>query len=323
MISIIIPFFNGENYIDSCIESLKKQTSQNFEAIFINDGSKDNNSSFYQEKCNCFQYICLKKNKGVSEARNIGIKHSNYNYVCFMDIDDEISINFVEKIEEHIKKSNFDILSFNYYKRIKNNIICETYFKDKESSINPNKLIMDIFKDKFFSSVWRFCFKKDFIKNIKFDNRLSLCEDLLFILNALNKKGKFYSINDFLYTYNYNEYSTVNRYDTKMLTKQFTMHKIISKYVMDNHLDIFNSNQFRTWHLKMYRFILKNSSNKQYNSFKLDCIFLFKIINNDDIYKRDKRNVDFVINLLLRKKYYILYILFKLNELKKKWRFHL
>ena len=98
LISIIIPVYNAEKYLDYCITSILKQTYRTFELILINDGSTDKSEEIclrYQQKDN---RICLisKTNEGVSSARNAGLCNSTGEYITFVDADDYLEHNYLE-----------------------------------------------------------------------------------------------------------------------------------------------------------------------------------------------------------------------------------
>lgn len=91
-ISIIIPFYNAEKYIDRCVKSLQKQTYENFEAIFIDDGSTDNSLGLVKKYKDCRFRVFHQENKGVSAARNLGLSKVTGKYIAFMDVDDELNL---------------------------------------------------------------------------------------------------------------------------------------------------------------------------------------------------------------------------------------
>ena len=111
LVSIIVPVYNSEKYLQNCYESIKKQTYQNIEIIFIDDGSVDNS---YQ-MCKNFQstdnrvIVKHQKNAGVSKARNNGILSANGDVILFIDADDIVDKNYVELLSEPILKEKYDI----------------------------------------------------------------------------------------------------------------------------------------------------------------------------------------------------------------------
>ena len=92
-ISIIVPVYNVENYLERCVESILKQTYTNFELLLINDGSTDRSLDIlkkYKEKYPEITKIIDKKNGGLSSARNAGIRDAKGEYLSFIDSDDII-----------------------------------------------------------------------------------------------------------------------------------------------------------------------------------------------------------------------------------------
>ena len=92
LVSIIIPVYNAEKYIKTCIDGIKRQTYSFFECFLINDGSKDRSEDLIKEKIegdDRFQYI-YQKNAGPSKARNAGINRAKGKYTIFIDADDRI-----------------------------------------------------------------------------------------------------------------------------------------------------------------------------------------------------------------------------------------
>ena len=107
-ISIIIHIYNASVYLKRCIDSVLKQTYQNFELILVNDGSNDDSGEIcqhYAEKNSNIKYIS-KNNGGVSSARNIGFEHSCGDFICFIDADDWLEPIYIEKLAEKIGGNN-------------------------------------------------------------------------------------------------------------------------------------------------------------------------------------------------------------------------
>ena len=108
MVSVIIPVYNVEKYIDECLKSVVSQTYKNIEVIIINDGSTDKSEEIirsYLDKYENITYI-YQQNKGVSEARNLGLKNATGDYVLFVDSDDYIHKSMIEKMYNNAKYIN-------------------------------------------------------------------------------------------------------------------------------------------------------------------------------------------------------------------------
>lgn len=111
LISVIIPVYNVEKYLEKCIDSVLKQTYSNLEIILVDDGSKDNSGKIcdeYAEKDNRIKVI-HKENGGLSDARNTGIKNSTGDYLSFLDGDDCLKLDFYEYLADLMKNEKYDI----------------------------------------------------------------------------------------------------------------------------------------------------------------------------------------------------------------------
>ena len=107
-VSIVVPVYNGEKYIDKCIQSLLKQTYKNIEIVVVNDGSTDSTQKVldkYKERL----ILINQDNHGHSYSRNVGINNSTGEFVCFVDSDDYVDPNFVLCLYESIIKNNSNI----------------------------------------------------------------------------------------------------------------------------------------------------------------------------------------------------------------------
>lgn len=112
LISIIVPVYNVENYIRECIDSILAQTMRSFELILVDDGSKDASGRICDEYADADDRIRVihKENGGLSSARNRGLDEAKGDYICFVDSDDAVSADYLEKLYAAIKKDNADIV---------------------------------------------------------------------------------------------------------------------------------------------------------------------------------------------------------------------
>lgn len=112
LISIIIPVYNVEKYLEECIESCINQTYKNIEIILINDGSTDKSLEICQKYANIDNRIIVKSipNSGVAHARNVGIGLSKGDYITFIDSDDFVDRNFCEVLLKPFLNKKIDIV---------------------------------------------------------------------------------------------------------------------------------------------------------------------------------------------------------------------
>lgn len=184
-ISIIVPIYNAERYLSKCIDHILSQTLSNFEVLLINDGSTDNSAQICENYANKDSRIKIiqKINGGVSSARNVGLRKSNGEWICFVDSDDCIEPNYLESFGI-IDDSVIDLYAQGY--RIidtdKTDIIkkpCdvgmfnpEEAFEILESSDILNSPVFKLYKR---SIIEKF--------NISFDENISYGEDHIFSLD--------------------------------------------------------------------------------------------------------------------------------------------
>ena len=114
-LSIIIPIYDVESYLKRCLDSIVNQNSNNIEVIMINDGSTDNGPIIAEQYSRQYEnfYLINQENKGLSGARNTGISASKGDYLWFVDSDDYIANDAVDKILDAIEVSNADIIATN------------------------------------------------------------------------------------------------------------------------------------------------------------------------------------------------------------------
>ena len=118
IISIIVPVYNTGKYLEKCLESIISQSLTNFEVICIDDGSTDNSYDIlttYKEKYNNFKII-YQENQGVAIARNNGLKYANGDYIIFIDSDDFITNDYLEKLYNESIITNADVVICNFYR---------------------------------------------------------------------------------------------------------------------------------------------------------------------------------------------------------------
>lgn len=180
LVSIIIPIYNGENYIDKSLNTILNQTYKNIEVILIDDESKDNSSKILQEYSKKYKFIKVitQKNSGQAIARNNGIKKSTGDYITFVDQDDYIDLDYIETLVKNI--GNNDILITGYNRVDENDkILYQKIPQNEEWS-----------KYKYCSS-WSKLYSNSFIKkhNIEF-GKYKIGEDVYFLLYACSKTDK-------------------------------------------------------------------------------------------------------------------------------------
>lgn len=191
LISVVIPIYNCDKYLNKCIRSVLNQTYNKFELILINDGSKDKSGEIcekYSKLDNRIVYI-NQKNKGVSKTRQKGIEIAKGEYLIFIDSDDYIDKDYFFKLYNNCKRSNADIVCCN-----SNDFGVINYKNNKieydEVVIDKERLMNDYFKGmRYAYCIWGKLYKKSIINRVKF-REMKYAEDTCMIIELFNKCEK-------------------------------------------------------------------------------------------------------------------------------------
>ena len=200
MISVIVPVYNVEKYLNNCVESIVNQTYKDLEIILVDDGSPDNCPAMCDEWAKKDKRIKVihKQNGGLSSARNAGLETATGEFVAFVDSDDSIDINMYE-IMENMFSDDIDIVMCGYQKINSSEEIVScgnTLIEKKKLSIS--ELYDDIFGH-LNNASWNKLYRASIIDNIRFPNGIVHGEDLIFNLhylrhccNGVKCNGEFY-----------------------------------------------------------------------------------------------------------------------------------
>ena len=190
-ISVVVPIYNVEKYLDRCLESIINQTLKDIEIICIEDCSTDNSKQILKkyESYPNFKIIFLKENVGLSDARNIGITNATGEYISFIDSDDFIDKNFYEVLYNCAIENNADVACAGIIRENeKNKTALIDYKKNKTTNNIKEKFILT--KSPKYNFVWNKIYKKEMIisNNIKFVSGM-IYEDLCFTPDVLEKSN--------------------------------------------------------------------------------------------------------------------------------------
>lgn len=217
LLSIIIPIYKVEEFIEECLESVISQNNSNVEIIIVNDGSPDNSMEIarkyianYQNLSDMFHFI-EQENMGLSGARNTGLNNANGKYIAFLDSDDLLANDYIETLLGIIQEFEPDLIEFNAEKFWRNGLT-EKINLNTESGLfdNSERRNERVFRN----SLWYCCFrvyKKEIFKDVRFPMGMHF-EDVfvmpqIYFLNAVNK---VYQCNKVLVKYRINQQGISN-----------------------------------------------------------------------------------------------------------------
>lgn len=225
-VSIIVPVYQVEDYIDQCIQSLVCQTFNNIEIILVDDGSTDKSG----EICDSWSIKDKRiksihtENRGVSFARNIGINEAVGHWICFVDGDDYADNQMIEIMYEQAKKSDSDIVIGDYTSSAGSHTKVEYFFENKckFNQVNRQELILDTVLEKRtnITSVgvpWGKLYRTEFIKhnNLEFYIGLKRKQDIVFNIECFINANVILYIHEPIYYYRKNINSATHKYAPK------------------------------------------------------------------------------------------------------------
>ena len=228
-ISVIVPVYNVEAYLERCVESILHQTYTNFELILINDGSTDSSGKICDDLANQYENIKVYhiENAGVSNARNLGIQLATGAWITFIDSDDFVTNDYLATLASAVEGEHVGFVIAPLH-HIKNGIVTDLppYSGRKEfwSTEETMKELLMTTKTSFFPVAK--LFKRDLLADEKFNTNYHLAEDALFLTELLLKtRCSSVFIDKPIYYYDHREGSattSVNRYafDTIEVYKQ-------------------------------------------------------------------------------------------------------
>lgn len=258
-VSIIVPVYNVENYIERCLNSLVNQTFKDIEIITINDGSTDKSLELlnkYAKEDIRISVIDL-GDEGVSYCRNLGIEKANGKYIMFVDSDDWIDSSMVEVMYKKAEENKLDLVMCSYIREFKDhskekifNLPEEIIYKeDKVKNELLRKLVGPIKEElsnpemlDALGTVWGKLYRADILKEnkIKFVDlkKIGSAEDTLFNIFTFNYLKKVMFLNKSMYHYwRDNPKSVTSQYNPKLKEQRKVFFKYISDFIKENNFE--------------------------------------------------------------------------------------
>ena len=208
LVSIIVPIYKVEKYLDECIKSISNQTYKDIEIVLVDDGSPDkcpHICDMWREKDSRIVVI-HKKNGGVSDARNCGLENASGSYIMFVDPDDWIDPSMVAKMVEAIEKYKTEIVSCRFY-YVGENYKRENFIMDEDFIVYDNKLqnIQELYIENGLSNhLWRYIYLRELFDDILFPIGRTY-EDISTLYKVFLRSSSIVLIKDILYYYRQND----------------------------------------------------------------------------------------------------------------------
>lgn len=245
LISVIVPVYNGQDYLENCIRSIQDQTYDNLEIIIVNDGSTDATGQVCERLREAYDNVRILAlgDEGVSVARNTGIEASKGELITFVDADDRLHPEMLQRLYENMDSTGSDVVGCRFFlwgneSEWENNLIAEetggpvrTYGPDsylREALLCGN------------SRCWSKLYRREIVEQVRFPEKLSIGEDMLFLLRMLPKVNKIAETEYPGYGYFQNPEGAIRRAFTPSYMDQITCWQLAREEVlhMDPSLDV-------------------------------------------------------------------------------------
>lgn len=248
-ISVIVPVYNVEKYVEECLESILNQSMKEIEIICINDGSTDSSLKFLNNYKKKYENIKIinQENGGLSNARNIGFSFSEGEYIFFIDSDDFFcDMNILETFYKKAKEKNLDFIegNFNFYYSDKKKKIKARKNEVEEILVKGEERYRYLIENKLYASVvWNKLYKKDFLlKNkINFTEKI-LYEDVDFSYKVYHSAKKILCEGMPIINYRQRENSIMSDLKLDRINDYFKIIDSIESFATSNSLNKKTSN---------------------------------------------------------------------------------
>lgn len=255
LISVIIPVYNVEKYIDRCVESVINQTYKNLEIILVDDGSSDESLHlcYNWEKEDKRVKVFSKENGGAATARNVGIDSARGNYIMFVDSDDYVSEIICESLYTKIKQQQADIAICRMEKIEKDRIYPTRLWNYPEKMVVMNRKValQEFFLDKIDCGPCHKLFSVESIEQIRFPEGV-INEDFVFVYRALLSANRIVFFSDILYHYCFRENSvTSSRFSKRQFDRYYNCIEVY-KEIKEKYPELEKEARCYMWRQSIY-----------------------------------------------------------------------
>jgi len=260
-VSVIVPVYNVEKYLEKCLNSLVNQTLEDIEIIVVNDGTKDNSQKIidkYTKKYPKKVKGYIKENGGLSSARNYGLKYASGEYIAFVDSDDYVELDMYEKMYNKAISENFDIVA------------CDLFYVYDDKKVEAfSNLNNDIFTQEeikqsminIYPSAWNKIYKKDLFKHkIYFKDRVWF-EDVEFLYRLISKVNSIGVVHEKFYNYVQRAGAITKTFDDRLFHYIDNWNGILDYYKKNKIYDEYKLELEYCYVRYLYATFIKSASN--------------------------------------------------------------
>ncbi|MDO5425570.1 MAG: glycosyltransferase [Eubacteriales bacterium] len=259
-VSIIVPVYNAENYLERCIESVLRQEYTDFEVLLVDDGSTDASGEI------CDRYAALdgriraihKENTGVSETRNLALREAKGTYLQFLDSDDWITADATKLLVRAATEHHCDLVITDFYRVVGERV-------SRKGDIEENRVLtkaefaermMENPADFYYGVLWNKLYRRELVEKygLSMDSRISWCEDFMFNLEYLMHAETVFALQVPIYYYVKRKGSLVSQ--SSSITKSIRMKMTVFEYYNNFYKNVYDEKDYEKKRLQVYSFLI-------------------------------------------------------------------
>ena len=260
MVSIIVPIYNAEKYLNRCIDSILNQEYNNFELLLVNDGSSDSSGAI----CDAYAAadtrvrVIHKPNTGVSDTRNTAIRQAKGTYLQFLDSDDWITPDATKLLVRAATEHNCDLVISDFYRVVGERVSHKGDIEDDGVLTREEfaEHMMENPADFYYGVLWNKLYRRDLVEKYKLekDTSISWCEDFLFNLEYILHANVFYALQAPIYYYVKTKGSLASQ--GMSISKTIKMKFMVFEYYNNFYKDVYDEKDYEKKRLSVYRFFV-------------------------------------------------------------------
>ena len=259
-VSIIVPVYNGEKYIERCVDSILKQEYTDFELLLADDGSTDRSGAICDEYAlrDPRVYVIRKENSGVSDTRNLAMRHAKGVYLQFVDCDDWITPDATRLLVRAAKEHKSDLVISDFYRVSGGNVSHKGDIQEEKEMSREEfaSHMMEKPADFYYGVLWNKLFRRDLIEKYKIymDPNISWCEDFMFNLEYIRHAERFYALQTPIYYYVKTKGSLASQ--GMSISKTIKMKRMVFEYYNNFYKHVLDEEDYEKNRMQVYRFFV-------------------------------------------------------------------
>lgn len=263
MVSVIVPVYNAEEFLERCVESILNQEYKELELILVNDGSQDSSGDIcrkYEEKDSRVR-VFSKENTGVSDSRNLAISHAAGKYLQFVDSDDWLAPDATRLLVRKAEETGCDLVIADFY-RVSGDRVLPKGDIEEESVMSLEEFaahMMENPADFYYGVLWNKLYRREVVEqyHLRMDQEIDWCEDFMFNLEYMRHVETICALRTPVYYYLKRKGSLVSQ--GMNISKIVRMKLMVFEYYNNFYKHILDEEDYEKNRLQVYRFLVDSA----------------------------------------------------------------